>query len=220
MSASDPMNARAGVHTHYTFILKAHFSSSRRRNTFRSILCWKYRGAHTKSWGNTVRDELLYYYERELTFLRHMGAEFAERYPKVAGRLLLESGKCEDPHVERLLEGFAFLAARVHLKVDDEFPEIVEAMFNVLYPHFLRPVPSMSVVQFHPDREQGRLTSGLVIPRESVLYSAPVNGAPCKFRTCYDTTIWPFRVSSAEWKPVDRIKPPLSGASAWAALRL
>ena len=75
--------------------------------------------------GNTrcrMRDELLLYYERELTCLRQMGALFAEKYPKVASRLLLEPGKCEDPHVERLLEAFAFLAARVHLKVDDEFP--------------------------------------------------------------------------------------------------
>jgi type VI secretion system protein ImpG len=167
-----------------------------------------------------LRDDLLFYYERELTYLRRMGAEFAQKYPKIAGRLLLEAGKCEDPHVERLLEGFAFLAARIHLKLDDEFPDIVEAMFSILYPHFLRPVPSMSVVQFHLDREQGRISSGLLIPRESVLYSAPVSGAPCKFRTCYDTTIWPFQVSAAEWKPVDRIKPPLSGASGWAALRL
>ena len=167
-----------------------------------------------------MRDDLLFYYERELTYLRRMGAEFAQKYPKIAGRLLLEAGKCEDPHVERLLEGFSFLAARVHLKLDDEFPEIVEAMFNILYPHFLRPIPSMSVVQFHLDREQGKLTSGLLIPRGSVLYSAPVNGAPCKFRTCYDTTIWPFQVGAAEWKPVDRIQPPLGGANAWAALRL
>ena len=167
-----------------------------------------------------MRDELLSYYERELTFLRKLGVEFAEKYPKVAGRLQLEAGKCEDPHVERLLEGFAFLAARVHLKIDDDFPEIVQALFSVLYPHYLRPVPSMSVVQFHLDPEQGKLTSGLRIPRGSLLYSAPVGGAPCKFRTCYDTTLWPFTVSAAEWKPVDRIKPALPGVNAFAALRI
>lgn len=69
-----------------------------------------------------MRDELLDYYERELTFLRQMGAEFADKYPKVAARLVLEPDRCEDPHVERLLEGFAFLAARVHLKIEDDFP--------------------------------------------------------------------------------------------------
>ena len=98
-----------------------------------------------------MRDELLDYYERELGFLRQMGAEFAHKYPKVAGRLLLEDDKCEDPHVERLIESFAFLASRVHLKIDDEFPEVTESLLNVLYPHYLAPIPSMSIVEFGLD---------------------------------------------------------------------
>jgi len=167
-----------------------------------------------------LRDDLLFYYERELTFLRHTGAEFAQRYPKVASRLQLEAGKCDDPHVERLLEAFAFLAARVHLKIDDEFPEVVESLFSVLYPHYIRPVPSMSVVQFHLDPDQGKLTTGLQIPRNSCLYSAPVNGMPCKFRTCFDTTIWPIRVEAAEWKSADRLRPALPAMNSVAALRL
>ena len=93
-----------------------------------------------------MRDDLLLYYERELTFLRDMGAEFAQKYPKIASRLVLEADKCEYPHVERMLEAFAFLAARVHLKIDDDFPEITEALLNILYPHYMRPVPSMSIV--------------------------------------------------------------------------
>jgi type VI secretion system protein ImpG len=167
-----------------------------------------------------MRDELLLYYERELTYLRQLGAEFAQKYPKIAGRLLLEAGKCEDPHVERLLEGFAFLAARVHLKIDDEFPQIVEALFNILYPNYLRPIPSMSVVQFHLDPEQGKLTSGLKIERGSLLYSQPVNGAPCKFRTCYETTLWPVVLQSAQWRLPDRIQPPVKASGAVGALRL
>lgn len=112
-----------------------------------------------------MRDELLGYYERELSFLRQMGAEFAEKYPKIAGRLLLEPDTCEDPHVERLIESFAFLASRVHLKVDDEFPEITESLLNVLYPHLLAPIPSMSVVQFVLDPSQVSLQSGQKIPQ-------------------------------------------------------
>src|SRR6185312_12094086 len=107
-----------------------------------------------------MREELLHYYERELTFLRRMGAEFAERYPKIAGRLLLEPNKCEDPHVERVLEAFAFLAARVHLKIDDDIPEISEALLNVVYPHFLRPIPAMTIVQFDLDPDKGKLPTG------------------------------------------------------------
>src|SRR6058998_1181696 len=137
-----------------------------------------------------------------------MGAEFADKYPKIAQRLVLEPDKCEDPHVERLLEAFAFLAARVHLKIDDEFPEITEALLSILYPHFIRPIPSTSIVQFHLDPEQGKMTTGLKVSRESVLYSKPINGVPCKFRSCYETTLWPLNVVEAEWKTPDRLVPP------------
>ncbi len=92
-----------------------------------------------------MRDELLLYYERELNYLRQLGKEFGDKYPKIAGRLNLEADKCEDPHVERLLEGFAFLAARVHLKIDDEFPEITEALLSILYPHYVRPTPTLRI---------------------------------------------------------------------------
>src|SRR5687768_15676681 len=167
-----------------------------------------------------MRDELLHYYERELTFLRRMGAEFAQRYPKVAGRLQLEPTKCEDPHVERLLEGVAFLAARVHLKLDDDFPEISEALLDVVYPHYVRPIPSMSLVEFQLDPEQGKLTTGLRIPRDTVLYSRPVGGKPCRFRTCQDTTLWPVTVAAAQWTSPERLKPGVRAPDAVAALRI
>ncbi|MEI9970661.1 MAG: type VI secretion system baseplate subunit TssF [Ignavibacteriota bacterium] len=167
-----------------------------------------------------MRDDLLFHYSQELTYLRYLGAEFANKYPKVAGRLLLEAGKCEDPHVERLLEGFAFIAARIHTKLDDEFPEVVESLLSVLYPYYLRPIPSASVVQFHLDPEQGKLMTGMPIPRGSLLYSAPVAGTPCKFQTCYDTTLWPIEIKSAEWRSADRIQPPAQVSGASAVIRL
>jgi type VI secretion system protein ImpG len=169
-----------------------------------------------------MRDDLLFYYERELTYIRKMAIQFSEKYPKIAARLQLEPDKCEDPHVERMLEGFSFLAARVHLKIDDDFPEISEAMMSVVYPQFVRPIPSMSVVEFQLDQDKGKLTTGFPIDRGSTLYSKPVNGVPCKFRTCYDTTLWPVNVVSAEWKTPDRLQVPigLAGANAAAALRL
>src|SRR5437660_8207854 len=144
-----------------------------------------------------MRDDLLYYYEQELTFLRRAGAAFAERYPKVASRLVLEPNKCADPHVERMLEAFAFLAARVHLKIDDEFPEITEALLSILYPHYIRPIPSMSIVEMHLDAEQGGMAAPQRVPRGSALNSKPVAGVPCQFRTCFDTTVWPFRITAA-----------------------
>ena len=167
-----------------------------------------------------MRDELLFHYSQELTYLRFLGAEFANKYPKVASRLLLEAGKCEDPHVERLLEGFAFIAARIHTKLDDEFPAIVESLLSILYPYYLRPFPSASVVQFHLDPEQGKLMTGLEIPRDSLLYSPPVNGTPCKFRTCYETTLWPLQVVSADWRSPERVQPPAMAGGAVAVVRL
>ena len=165
-----------------------------------------------------MRDDLLTYYERELAFVRQMGAEFAEKYPKMAARLLLEADKCEDPHVERLVEAFSFLAARVHLKLDDEFPEITESFLNVLYPHYLAPIPSLSVAQFSLDPEQGKLTAGYHVPRETALFSRPIQGTPCRFRTCYPVTVWPLEVTAAALESAD----PLDTRGHWpeAVIRL
>lgn len=167
-----------------------------------------------------MRDDLLLYYERELDYIRKMAVQFAEKHPKVASRLVLEPTKCEDPHVERLLEAFAFLAARVHLKIDDEFPEISEALLTVVYPQLIRPIPSMSIVEFHLDPEKGKLTSGLHIPRNSALQSRPVGGVPCTFRTCYDTTLWPVTVTAAEWKPPSRLQPAVKAGNSSGAVRV
>ncbi len=164
-----------------------------------------------------MRDELLLYYERELDYLRKSAAQFAEKYPKVASRLALEPTKCEDPHVERLLESFAFLAARVHLKMEDEFPEITEGLLSIVYPQLVRPIPSMSVVEFQLDPEKGKLTSGMKIERNSQIYSKPIGGVPCIFRTCYDTTLWPLTVSAVELSAPSRLKPAVkTNDSAWA----
>jgi type VI secretion system protein ImpG len=152
-----------------------------------------------------MRDELLSYYERELIFLRQIGAEFAGKYPKIAGRLMLEPDKCEDPHVERMIEAFAFLAGRIHLKLDDELPEITESFLNVLYPHYLAPIPSMSIARFALDPEQGKLTSSYQIERGTILYSRPIQGTPCRFRTAYPVTLWPIDVDSAAFESRDPV---------------
>src|SRR5215475_8336968 len=158
-----------------------------------------------------MRDELLGYYERELIFLRQMGAEFAEKYPKIAGRLVLEADKCEDPHVERMIEAFAFLAGRIHLKLDDELPEITEAFLNVLYPHYLAPIPSMSIAKFSLDPAQGKLTTAYKIERGAILYSRPIHGMPCRFRTAYPVTLWPVEVVSGAFESLE----PVSSQGKW-----
>jgi type VI secretion system protein ImpG len=164
-----------------------------------------------------MRDELLLYYERELDYLRKSGSDFAKKHPKVASRLALEPTKCEDPHVERLLEAFALLAARIHLRLDDEFPEFTESLLTVVYPQLVRPIPSMSVVEFQLDQEKGKLTTGMKIERDTPLYSKPIHDVPCIFRTCYDTTLWPISVTAAELLQPSQAKPAIKTTdSAWA----
>lgn len=92
-------------------------------------------------------DQLLPYYERELGFLRRYSREFSERYPKIAGRLLIGGEVCEDPHIERMIESFALLNSRIAKRLDDDYPEFTEALFEVLYPHYLRPFPSCSIAR-------------------------------------------------------------------------
>src|SRR5690348_599452 len=131
------------------------------------------------------QEELLRFYERELTYLRKMGVEFARKYPKVAGRLELGPDQSADPYVERLLEGVAILTARVQYNIESEFPKISAALLEVLYPHYLVAVPSMSIARFEIDPTQGKLTSGFTIDRHSPLVAEARQGHACRFRTGY-----------------------------------
>jgi type VI secretion system protein ImpG len=144
---------------------------------------------------------LLDYYNRELRFMREMGGEFATEFPKVAARLGLESFECADPYVERLLEGFAFLAARVQLKIDAEFPSFTQHFLEMVYPHYLAPTPSMAVVEVQPDLNEGRLAEGFDIPRGTVLRGTLGSQAqtPCEYRTAHSVRLWPMVVSEAEY---------------------
>jgi len=148
-------------------------------------------------------DDLLPYYEKELSHLRYLGQEFAHRYPKIASRLLLEGDHCEDPHAERMIESFAFLSARVHKKLNDDFPEIVEAFLDVLYPHYLRPTPALSIAEFDPG-PQTSLTGRYHLPRHTALHSRPVGQTFCRFRTCYPVDVWPVALTAAELHRLER----------------
>lgn len=166
-----------------------------------------------------MRDDLLPYYERELKFIRQMAGEFAEKYPKVAGRLLLEPDTCDDPHVERLIEAFALLAGRIHHKLDDEFPEITEALLDVLYPHYLRPVPPQAIAQFQLGPSQSAPAS-TTVPLGIPVHTRPENGNVCSFRTCYPVTLWPLRITGASVSPVNRFAAPGMPADAAAVIRI
>jgi type VI secretion system protein ImpG len=154
---------------------------------------------------------LLKYYNQELQYIREMGGEFAQAYPKIAGRLGLDAFECADPYVERLLEGFAFLAARVQLKVDAEFPRFTQHLLEMVYPHFLSPLPSMVIVQMQPDLNDPSLQKGSVIARHARMRSQIGQGeqTACEYRTAHEITLWPLQLVRAEY---------LNGASAVANL--
>ncbi len=148
---------------------------------------------------------LLEFYNRELLYIREMGGEFAREFPKIAGRLGLDGFECADPYVERLLEGFAFLAARVHLKLEDEFPKFTDHLLEMIYPHYLCPTPSMAVVQFESDPEQGSLVDGFTLERGTSLRSLMGAGeqTSCEYRTSQPVTLWPMNISEAAYTSRD-----------------
>lgn len=149
-------------------------------------------------------DRLLELYNLELQHLRESAGEFAREFPKVAGRLALDRDAkqvCPDPYVERLLEGFAWLAARVHLKLDAEFPRFTQALLETVYPHYLSPVPSMLVARFDPELNESALADGVTIPRGTLLRSGVGKGSltACTFQSAHDVRLLPLRILEAQY---------------------
>jgi len=144
---------------------------------------------------------LLQYYNFELQHLREMGAEFAQQFPKIAARLGMNGLEVADPYVERLLEGFGFLAARIQLKLDAEFPRFTQALLEIIYPHYLAPTPSMLVAQLKPDLGDPNLAAGPTVLRGSMMHglTAADEATASEFRTAHDVTLWPIEVVSASY---------------------
>ena len=179
-----------------------------------------------------MREELRTYYERELSYLRQLGSEFADKYPKIASRLALDADGSQDPHVERLIEAFAFLTARIRHKIDDELPEITDTLLGILYPHYLAPIPSMSIVAVPPRPEPGaarrrlrRSRATRVVTRVRCAASAAASGRPTR------STLWPLEVPTPDSRARSRrsrsarcaISAPARwsacGCARWAAFR-
>ncbi len=165
-----------------------------------------------------MSDALLPYYNRELDAIRRLAAEFALAHPKIAGRLRLSPDSVDDPHVARLLEGVAFLAARVHHRLDDEFPELTDALLDVLYPHYLAPFPSCFIARFAPQaglQNPAHLAAGLTVDTE------PVRGERCRYRSAYPVTVLPVEIEAARLSglPIAAPANPLAAGAA-ACLRL
>ncbi|SEL36038.1 type VI secretion system protein ImpG [Roseateles sp. YR242] len=170
---------------------------------------------------------LLRLYSDELAHLREVGGEFAREFPKIAGRLGMEGTEVADPYVERLLEGFAFLSARVQLKLDAEHPRLISHLLESIYPNFLAPVPSMMVARFSVDTTDPNLGKGYPVPRDSVLQSGLPRGQDtrCEFRTAHDVTLWPLELVNVQYfnhapdLPVNRL-PGAAGYRGGLRLRI
>lgn len=176
-----------------------------------------------------MNSRFLAYYEQELDHLRSVAGEFALQFPKIAGRLALDPKDggvtCKDPYVERLLEGFAFMAARVQLKLDSEFPRFTQNLLNVIYPQYLCPTPSMAMVQFTPAPTEAGLALGYSIPRGTTLRGRPMDRtAPCEFRSAHEVKLWPLKISDAQYYTRDlgvlELPEGLRGVRAAVRIRL
>ncbi len=148
-----------------------------------------------------MNPRLLELYNQELRHIRESAAEFSREYPKIAGRLTLSGIECADPYVERLLEGFAYLTARVQFKLDAEYPTFTHNLLEIAYPHYLAPTPSMTIVQLQTDPDEGSLSAGFPLPRGSALRAnlGRDSQTPCEFRSTQEVTLWPLQVTRAEY---------------------
>lgn len=169
---------------------------------------------------DSIDEQLLDYYQRELTWLRQAGAIFAERYPKIASRLELSAGECPDPHVERLLESFSLLSARLQRRLDDGYAEFSDALLEQLYPLALRPLPSCAIARFEPDPSKGNLSEGYALPRDTPLFVTTGAGDSVYFRSTAPVTLWPLEVVDAVLLDTEETQALTGVPLARAALRL
>lgn len=167
----------------------------------------------------TAHDDLLDYYQRELNYLRSAGIDFARSYPKIARRLEIGPDQSTDPNVERLIESFAFLTGRVQRNLEAELPRLTTALLGILQPQLAAPTPPLAIARFEVDPAQGKLTTGFTLPRHTPLFTATADDVICRFRTCYDVTLWPIRVTQAQIESPDQHEFLDSGNVA-AVLRL
>ena len=144
-------------------------------------------------------------YNTELQHLREMGGEFSREFPKIASRLNLDEFGCADPYVERLIESFAFLAARVHHKLDADFPRFTQSLLDAVYPQYQTPTPSMAIAQFQPDLTEADLADGFPLPRGTALHSVVGKGdkTTCEFRTAHEVVLWPVQLTEAKYHTLD-----------------
>lgn len=145
--------------------------------------------------------DLLSFYNDELVFFSQMAKLFAEKYPKTAGRLAKDGDAVQDPHIDRMIQSFALLTARVSKRLDSDYSQFTESLLESMYPHYLRPIPSYSIVQFGSAGKPVRCNAPNMVGRGTILRSEQVQGVACQFRTVYDVSLMPLIVVDAAFYP-------------------
>ncbi len=143
-------------------------------------------------------DILSEYYQYELSYLRSASSEFTSKFPKIARHLDLSHNESSDPHVERMIESFAFLTGKLQKQIDDQFPEIASALLEVLYKPLMLPSPSCVMVNFDVDIPRAAKIPGFNIPKNTLLYALSHSGENCTFRTSHDLQLWPISIGNVE----------------------
>ncbi|MDR2416720.1 MAG: type VI secretion system baseplate subunit TssF [Holosporales bacterium] len=153
-----------------------------------------------------ARDRIITYYQKELSFLRSCGQDFATHFPNIAQRLDFNKTPSTDPHVERLLESFALLTGRLQQQIDDLAPEIATALLDALYPSFTRPIPSMALFCFDIDQSASAQSPGICVQKASQLFINGNDSSLCFFKTAHDLPLWPIEVLSCQVKNPDELQ--------------
>lgn len=164
-----------------------------------------------------MASRFLTWYNRELGSLRKRASVFAQQHPKVAGRLRLTADAVDDPHVERLIQGFAYSAARIRQKLDDDFPELTETLLEALYPHYLAQIPSMSILKFDPSSQQDE---SITLLRDMIVDSEPVRGDVCRFTTTQELKLSPLAVKDCKLAQPPYVAPPVTDLTPMSCLSI
>ena len=156
-----------------------------------------------------MKESLIKLYQNELHYLERVGADLAQKYPKIAHRLQLTDASHRDPHVERLIQATALLNARIRAELEDDYPELTESIFDLVYPHYLKPLPSHTVVSFQPSND---LSTSLKVARGTLLEGAGNTDKTCRFTTLYDVDVLPLSIAQASLQsaPFDAPQVPKS----------
>lgn len=160
------------------------------------------------------------YFLRELADLREDGAAFAARFPRVAGALDVSAEGTADPHVERLVEAFAFLTGRIQRNLDGQLPRIASGLLDALYPQLTAPTPAMAIAEIAVDPRRARAAAGFVLPRGAQLTAGTDMGAPVRLRTGWDVELWPVAIAAVDRPDPAHLALPATRASGCAALRI